>query len=359
MLLLLEPPGEFAMIDAPLKQSGHHEGPPDALKDPFGRSITYLRVSVTDRCDLRCAYCMPERMKFLPRADLLSIEELDRLVGAFIRRGVRKVRLTGGEPLVRKGVGALISRLGSKVGAGGLDELTLTTNGTRLAEHVDELVRAGVRRVNVSLDTLDPRLFEQLARRPMLPAVLDGVDAALSAGLKVKINTVALKDLNAAEIPAIIEWAHGGSMDISLIEIMPMGEVDQDRMDQYLPLSSVRDSLEQTWTLTPLAVRTGGPSRYVRVEETGGRLGFITPLTQNFCEGCNRVRLTCTGKLYMCLGQNDAADFRSLMRAGADDAALNAAIDEAISRKPKGHDFKIEQRSAAPAVPRQMSVTGG
>jgi cyclic pyranopterin phosphate synthase len=302
---------------------------------------------------------MPERMTFLPRHDLLSIEELERLISAFLHRGVRKVRLTGGEPLMRKGVDALIQRLGRQVNAKRLHELTLTTNGTRLSEHVDALVRAGVRRINVSLDTLKPDLFERITHRAALPLVLGGIETALAAGLKVKINTVALKELNAGEIPAIVTWAHERGMDVSLIEIMPMGDVDQDRLDQYLPLSVVRDALETHWTLTPLTYRTGGPSRYVRVEETGGTLGFITPLTQNFCEGCNRVRLTCTGRLYMCLGQNDAADFRELMRAGADDAALDAAIDEAISRKPKGHDFKMDRRCAAPAVARQMSVTGG
>ena len=329
------------------------------LVDPFGRAISYLRVSVTDRCDLRCSYCMPERMTFLPRSDLLSIEELERLIGAFISRGVRKVRLTGGEPLMRKGVDSLIERLGLQLADGRLDELTLTTNGTRLAEHAGALARAGVRRVNLSLDTLKPDLFEKITRRHLLAAVLQGVDAARAAGLKVKINIVALKDLNTDEIPAIISWAHGFGMDVSLIEVMPMGDVGEDRLDQYVPLSALRRSLEKRWTLMPLAFRTGGPSRYVKVEETGGRLGFITPLTQNFCEGCNRVRLTCTGRLYMCLGQNDAADFRALMRAGADDAALDDAIDEAISRKPRGHDFKIERRCAAPAVARQMSVTGG
>jgi len=329
------------------------------LIDPLGRTITYLRVSVTDRCDLRCAYCMPERMIFLPRKDLLTLEELYDLIQAFMRRGVRKVRLTGGEPLLRRGVETLIGRLGEAAAHGGLDELTLTTNATHLAEHAEALARAGVRRINVSLDTLRPEIFERIARRPALNAVLSGIDAALAAGLAVKLNTVALKDLNAGEIPDIIAWAHGRGMDVSLIEVMPMGEVDEDRFDQYLPLTTVRAELEQRWTLTGLAYRTGGPSRYVRVEETGGRLGFISPLTRNFCEGCNRVRLTCTGRLYMCLGQNDAADFRALMRSDASPEALDAAIDEAIARKPKGHDFRIEQPRAAPAVARRMSVTGG
>ena len=344
---------------SPFDASNSALAPQRPLIDPLGRTITYLRVSVTDRCDLRCAYCMPERMTFLPRADLLTLEELEQLIRAFIRRGVRKVRLTGGEPLLRRGVETLIGRLGEEVARGGLDELTLTTNATHLAEHAEALARAGVRRVNVSLDTLRPEIFDRIARRPALGAVLDGIDAALAAGLAVKINTVALKDLNAGEIPAIIAWAHERGMDVSLIEVMPMGEVDEDRFDQYLPLTAVRAGLEKRWTLSDLAYRTGGPSRYVRIEETGGRLGFISPLTRNFCEGCNRVRLTCTGRLYMCLGQNDAADFRALMRSGADAGALDDAIDDAIARKPKGHDFRIERPRAAPAVARRMSVTGG
>lgn len=329
------------------------------LADPFGRTISYLRVSVTDRCDLRCAYCMPERMTFLPRADLLTLEEMGELIHAFIRRGVRKVRLTGGEPLLRRNIATLIERLGEEVARGALDELTLTTNATHLAEHAAMLATAGVRRINVSLDTLKPDLFERISRRPALGAVLKGVDAALATGLAVKINTVALKDLNAQEIPRMIAWAHGRGMDLSLIEVMPMGEVEEDRFDQYLPLSEVRADLERNWTLTDINYRTGGPSRYVRVEETGGRLGFISPLTRNFCEGCNRVRLTCTGRLYMCLGQDDAADFRALLRAGPGVETLDKAIDEAIARKPKGHEFRIERPCAAPAVARRMSVTGG
>ena len=329
------------------------------LIDPFGRAISYLRVSVTDRCDLRCVYCMPERMKFSPRTDALSLADLDRIITAFIRRGVRKVRLTGGEPLVRKGIETLIRRLGSEVSGGRLDELTLTTNGTYLAEYVDILLDAGVRRVNVSLDTLNPEVFERITRRPALQAVLRGIEVALAAGLSVKINTVALKDLNADEIPQIIAWAHERGIDVSLIEIMPMGEIDQDRLDQYLPLSIVRARLDELWTLTPLSYRTGGPSRYFKVDETGGRLGFITPLTQNFCDGCNRVRLTSAGRLFMCLGQSDSADFGALLRGGADEAMLDVAIDDAISRKPKGHDFKIDRRCATPALARHMSVTGG
>lgn len=329
------------------------------LADPLGRTITYLRVSVTDRCDLRCAYCMPEKMQFLPRADILSLEELERLIRAFMSLGVRKVRLTGGEPLVKKGLLTLIERIGAEVGKGALDELTLTTNGTQLARFAPALKAAGVDRINVSLDTLDPVLFERLTRRRALAQVLEGVNAALSAGLAVKINTVALADANAEEIPEIITWAHGKGMDVSLIEVMPLGAVDGRRTEQYLPLTSVRDNLAERWTLTPLAYRTGGPARYVKVEETGGRLGFISPLTQNFCDSCNRVRLTCTGKLYMCLGQDDSADFKALMRNGADDAALRAAIFAAIARKPAGHDFVISPAQPAPAVARQMSVTGG
>lgn len=332
---------------------------PGELIDSFGRQITYLRVSVTDRCDLRCAYCMPERMKFLPRRDLLSLEELERLIRAFSRRGVRKVRLTGGEPLVRRDIMTLIRRLGTEVGAGLLDEITLTTNATQLRRFASCLKSAGVRRVNVSLDTLNPHTFEKLTRRAVLHDVLSGIEAALDVGLKIKINTVALSDMNETEIPQIIQWAHARGMDISLIEVMPMGDVGADRLDQYAPLSEVRRSLEMLWTLTPLALRTGGPSRYVKVEETGGVLGFITPLTGNFCDGCNRVRLTCTGKLYMCLGQEGAFDFRAIMRAGADDDALRAAIREAIALKPKGHDFAISKTERAPAVSRQMSVTGG
>jgi cyclic pyranopterin phosphate synthase len=329
------------------------------LIDPFGRTVSYLRVSATDRCDLRCAYCMPERMTFLPRRDLLTIEELARLVAAFVRRGVRKVRLTGGEPLVRKGVGTLIAALGDEVRAGRLDELTLTTNATQLEAHAEEIAAAGVKRINVSLDTLDAAVFERLTRRALLPEVLRGIDAAAAAGLFVKINIVALKGVNEHEIPSIISWAHQRGHDATLIEVMPLGEVDQDRIDHYLPLSAVRETLAKQWTLEPIVFRTGGPSRYVRVAETGGRLGFITPLTQNFCDGCNRVRLTCTGRLYMCLGQDDAADFRALLRAGASDAEIDAAIDEAIGRKPKGHDFHIDKRCARPAVARTMSATGG
>ena len=298
-------------------------------------------------------------MAFLPRKDLLTIEELSRLISAFVRRGVRKVRLTGGEPLVRKGVDSLIAALGEEVAAGRLDELTLTTNATQLTGHAQALASAGVRRINISLDTLDPAVFERLTRRALLPDVLRGIDAAANAGLFIKINVVALKGINEQDIPEIILWAHRRGHDVSLIEVMPLGDVAEDRIDHYLPLSAVREKLAQLWTLEPIAFRTGGPSRYVRVAETCGRLGFITPLTNNFCDGCNRVRLTCTGRLYMCLGQNDAADFRALLREGADEAAIDAAIDEAIGRKPKGHEFRIDRRCASPAIARTMSATGG
>src|SRR3569832_1427704 len=327
--------------------------------DPFGRHITYLRVSVTDRCDFRCGYCMPEHMNFLPKADLLTLEELERLCGAFIAKGVERLRITGGEPLVRKDLMTLIERLGARIGDGGLKELTLTTNGSQLARFARPLAAAGVKRINVSLDTLDPDKFRTITRWGNLSKVLSGIDAALDAGLQVKINMVALKDVNRTEAPAMLEWAHERGMDLTLIETMPMGESGSDRIDQYLPLSVVRADLMQAYTLEDIAYRTGGPARYARVAETGGRLGFITPLTHNFCESCNRVRVTCTGTLYMCLGQNDDADLRTPLRLSNDDALLNAAIDEAIARKPKGHDFVIDRRHKRPAVARTMSLTGG
>jgi len=330
------------------------------LIDPYMRAITYLRLSVTDRCDLRCAYCMAERMTFLPKREVLSLEELDRLAAAFIDLGVRKLRLTGGEPLVRKDVMDLVESLSRHLKSGALDELTLTTNATHLAQHAERLAAAGVARVNVSIDSLDRETYARITRRDALDKALAGVEAALAAGLKVKANAVALKSDNLHELPAMIEWAHGKGMDFTVIEAMPMGEIDQDRYDQYVPLSEVRARLEERWTLTPLAFRTGGPSRYVRVEETGGRLGFITPLSHNFCEACNRVRVTCTGRLFLCLGQEDDKDLRAVMRKKpGDDAALKEAIAEAVSRKPKGHDFAIERRGEAPASPRHMSVTGG
>jgi len=327
--------------------------------DPFGRQITYLRVSVTDRCDFRCTYCMAEDMTFLPKAELLTLEELDRLCSAFVAKGVRKLRLTGGEPLVRRNVMGLVRSLGRHVRSGALDELTLTTNGSQLAKYAGELKDAGVRRINVSLDTLDPVKFREITRWGRIEQVLEGIEAARSAGLHVKINTVALRGLNEGEIEQLMLWAHGKGMDFTLIETMPMGDIDADRTDQYLPLSLVRSLLSQRFTLEESDYRTGGPARYARVAETGGRIGFITPLTHNFCESCNRVRLTCTGTLYMCLGQDDAADLRAPLRASADDALLCTAIDEAISRKPKGHDFVIDRRRKAPAVARHMSVTGG
>ena len=327
--------------------------------DPFGRRITYLRVSVTDRCDFRCVYCMPEHMSFLPKADVLSLEELDRLCGAFIRKGVRKLRLTGGEPLVRRDVMKLFRSLGRRIGTGELDELTVTTNGSQLGRHADELVACGVRRVNVSVDTLDPDRFRQITRWGDLSKVLAGIDAAQKAGLKIKVNVVALKDVNEREIPDLVRWAHSRDMGITLIETMPMGEVDADRTDQYLPLSLVKANLATQFTMEATPERTGGPARYVRVLETGGKIGFITPLTHNFCESCNRVRLTCTGMLYMCLGQEDSADLRAVLRSSNDDAVVDAGIDEAISRKPKGHDFIIDRRHNRPAVARQMSLTGG
>ncbi len=330
-----------------------------ALVDPFGRTIDYLRVSVTDRCDFRCVYCMAEHMSFLPKSDLLTLEELDRLCSAFVARGVRKLRLTGGEPLVRRGIMTLVGSLSRHLSAGRLDELTLTTNGSQLAKYAAELAAHGMRRINVSLDTLDPEKFRAVTRWGALDHVLEGIDAAQAAGLKVKINTVALRGVNEDELRRLIEWAHGRGMDLTLIEVMPLGEIGEGRLDQYLQLSTVRARLNQRYSLEELDFRTGGPARYVRVGETGGRLGFITPLTHNFCESCNRVRVTCTGTIYMCLGQEDAADLRKPLRASEGNDLLHAAIDEAISRKPKGHDFVIDRRHRRPAVNRHMSMTGG
>jgi cyclic pyranopterin phosphate synthase len=329
------------------------------LIDPFARAITYLRVSVTDRCDFRCVYCMSEHMSFLPKADLLSLEELDRVCSAFVRRGVRKLRLTGGEPLVRRDIMTLFSSLSRHLDSGALDELTVTTNGSQLARYAAELAACGVRRINVSLDTLDPDRFRALTRWGELGKVMAGIDAAQAAGLAVKINAVALKGQNEDEIPALLAWAHGRGMDLTLIEVMPLGDVGEGRLDQYLPLSLVRARLSERYTLEDTDERTGGPARYVRVAETGGRLGFITPMTHNFCESCNRVRLTCTGTLYMCLGQEDAADLRAPLRLSEADDLLQAAIDRAILRKPRGHDFVIDRRHQRPALPRHMSVTGG
>jgi cyclic pyranopterin phosphate synthase len=330
-----------------------------SLVDPFGRAISYLRVSVTDRCDFRCVYCMAENMTFLPKADVLTLEELDRLCSAFVARGVRKLRLTGGEPLVRRGIMTLLSSLSRHLRTGQLDELTLTTNGSQLAKYAQEIKAKGVRRINVSLDTLDADKFRAITRWGSLDQVLAGIDAAQAAGLKIKINAVALRGVNEDEFPRLIDWAHGRGMDLTLIEVMPLGEIGEGRLDQYLPLSIVRARLSERYRLSDIDYRSGGPARYVRVAETGGTLGFITPMTHNFCESCNRVRVTCTGTLYMCLGQEDAADLRKPLRASESNDLLSAAIDEAISRKPKGHDFIIDRRHQRPALARHMSVTGG
>jgi cyclic pyranopterin phosphate synthase len=329
------------------------------MTDPFGRTITYLRVSVTDRCDLRCFYCMSEDMTFLPKADLLSLEELDRLCSAFIAKGVRKLRLTGGEPLVRRNVMSLVRSLSRHLKSGALNELTLTTNGSQLERFAAELADCGVRRINVSLDTLDPAKFRAITRWGDFDKVLRGIEAARAAGLRVKINAVALKNMNEDEIPALMEWAHGRDMDLTLIEVMPMGDIGTGRIDQYVPLSMVRARLASHYTLSDLNESSGGPARYVRVHETGGKLGFITPMTHNFCESCNRVRITCTGTLHTCLGHEDASDLRKPLRASADDTLLAAAIDRAIGLKPKGHDFVIDRRHNRPSVSRHMSVTGG
>jgi len=327
------------------------------LIDAFNRRVTYLRLSVTDRCDLRCSYCMPEQMQFLPRKEVLSLEELHKLALAMIGRGVSKIRLTGGEPLVRRDMIELVHAIGRKLGDG-LEELTLTTNGTQLAQFADDLAAAGVKRVNVSLDTLDAALFEKLSRRDRLGQVLEGIAAAREAGLEVKLNAVALKGLNEAEIPSLVEWAHAQGHAMTLIEVMPLGEVEGERVDHYLPLSAVRDELEKRWTLTPSEHRSGGPARYVDIAETGGRLGFITPLTNNFCSTCNRIRVTATGQLYACLGGAEKVDLRAALRSESPDANLAAALDEAMRIKPERHNFRIEQGSG-PAQPRHMSLTGG
>ncbi len=328
--------------------------------DPFGRHISYLRVSVTDRCDFRCVYCMSEDMAFLPKAEVLTLEELDRVCSAFVRLGVRKLRLTGGEPLVRRGIMTLFRSLGRHLGTGALDELTVTTNGSQLARYAEELRAAGVRRINVSLDTLDAAKFAAVTRWGKLDQVLAGIGAAQRAGLAIKINTVALKGVNEDEFDRLVAWSGEEGLDLVFIEVMPLGEIGASaRLDQYLPLSLVRARLQRRWTLDETDYRTGGPARYFTVRETGRKLGFITPLTHNFCESCNRVRLTCTGTLYMCLGQEDAADLRTPLRLSQSDAPLDAAIHEAISRKPKGHDFVIDRRHLRPAVRRHMSVTGG
>ena len=333
--------------------------PPRPLVDPFGRAITYIRVSVTDRCDFRCIYCMSEDMSFLPKRDLLTLEELDRLCSAFVARGTRKIRLTGGEPLVRRGVMGLFRNLSRHLRTGTLDEVTVTTNGSQLARYAVELADCGVERVNVSLDTLDSDRFRAITRWGDLDKVLQGVDAAQKAGLSIKLNVVALKGLNEDEFVEIVRWAHGRGADVTFIEVMPLGEIESARVDQYLPLTQVRARLGESFTLSEIPYATGGPARYVFSRETAGRIGFITPLTHNFCEGCNRVRVTCTGTLYMCLGQEDAADLRAPLRASEADDLLNDAIERAIARKPKGHDFVIDRATRRPAVSRHMSVTGG
>ncbi|MCR9212476.1 MAG: GTP 3',8-cyclase MoaA [Proteobacteria bacterium] len=328
--------------------------------DPFGREVNYLRVSVTDRCDFRCKYCMSENMTFLPKKDVLSLEELELVSAAFIRKGVRKLRITGGEPLVRKGIMELFRNLGLYIKSGELDELTLTTNGSQLSKYAGELYEAGVRRLNVSLDTLDPYRFQDITRWGNFEKVMVGIKAAQDAGLKIKINTVAVRGFNDMEVDDLIAWVGREGMDITFIETMPMGAIDEQRSDQFLPLSELKEQISKNWTLTASEYRTGGPSDYFEVSETGGRIGFITPLTHNFCESCNRVRLTCTGMLYMCLGQQDNADLKSVIRSENGLEKLDAAIDEAIGRKPKGHDFVIDRDSdGQPAVPRHMSVTGG
>jgi GTP 3',8-cyclase len=332
---------------------------PAPLIDPFQRHVSYLRVSVTDRCDFRCVYCMSEDMTFLPKAEILSLEELDRLCSAFVNLGVRKLRMTGGEPLVRRNIMSLFRNLGRHIKTGALDELTVTTNGSQLAKHAADLYDSGVRRINVSMDTLDAAKFTAITRWGKLPVVLDGLKAAKAAGLEVKINAVALKGFNDDEFDRMIAWCGKEGYDLTFIEVMPMGDIGPLRLDQYLPISMVRAKIAETWTLEDTDYKTGGPARYSVIKETGRRLGLITPLTHNFCEMCNRVRLTCTGTLYMCLGQDDAADLRGPLRASDDPQHLEAAIREAISRKPKGHDFIIDRRHTGPAVPRHMSVTGG
>lgn len=328
--------------------------------DPFGRHISYLRISVTDRCDFRCVYCMSEDMTFLPKAEILTLEELERVCSAFVRLGVRKLRMTGGEPLVRRNIMWLFRALSRHLETGALDELTLTTNGSQLGRYAQELVDAGVRRVNVSLDTLNADKFKAITRWGRFEQVMEGIAAARDAGLKIKINAVALKGVNDDELHDMVRWCGAGGYDLTFIEVMPMGDIGGEaRLDQYLPLSMVRAELQKQWTLTENDYNSGGPARYVDVAETGQKIGFITPLTHNFCESCNRVRLTCTGTLYMCLGQEDAADLRGPLRASEDDAPLDAAIHEAIGRKPKGHDFIIDRRRGSSGVNRHMSVTGG
>ncbi len=327
--------------------------------DPYGRSISYLRLSVTDRCDCRCVYCMPERMNFLPKRDVLSLEELDRLCSAFVKLGARKIRLTGGEPLVRRDIMVLIRSLSRHLASGALDELTLTTNGSQLAKFAADLAASGVKRINVSLDTLDATKFHATSRRGDLSKVLSGLDAADRAGLKIKINTVALKSVNEAEAPVLVEWAHARGYDLTFIEVMPLGGAERERLNQHLPLTQIRSALAERFTLTPSTYRSGGPARYCHVQETGGRIGFITPLTHSFCEACNRVRVTCSGKLYLCLGHEDGVDLREPLRLAQGDDLLLGVLRTAISRKPKGHDFAMARRSGTSSTQRGMSLTGG
>ena len=327
------------------------------LVDRFGRHISYLRISVTDRCDFRCVYCMAENMTFLPKREVLSFEEIETIAAAFVQRGVTKLRLTGGEPLVRRDILDLVRSLGRHLGQG-LEELTMTTNGSQLSRFANDLFKAGMRRINVSLDTLDPDRFAQITRRGRMADVMAGIDAAQAAGLQIKINMVAMRGVNEDEIEPMMEWAHGRGMGLTLIEGMPLGEVGLDRVDSYLPLRELRDRLARRWTLSKLDQRTGGPARYLHVAETGGVLGFITPMSHNFCESCNRVRLTATGQLFLCLGQEDQVNLRDALREGGAEA-LDAALDHAMLIKPKGHDFVIDRARPAPALGRHMSVTGG
>lgn len=353
-------PIPFASVPNPEANSDPRLAQPRSkLVDPFGREISYVRVSVTDRCDMRCIYCMAEDMSFLPKENLLSLEELDRLCAALIARGVERLRITGGEPLVRRNILSLFRSLSVHLEKGVLRELTVTTNGSQLAKYASDLASCGVRRINVSLDTLDPEKFRTITRWGDHAQVMKGIDAAQYAGLKVKINMVALKGMNDDEIIPMLEWAHSRGMDLTLIEVMPLGEIEAERAGQFLSLAEVVKDLGRTYNLHELADKTGGPARYLRVEETGGRLGLITPLTHNFCEGCNRVRITCTGTLYMCLGQEDSADLRAPLRASKSDELLHKALEDGIARKPKGHDFIINRDIKNPAVSRHMSVTGG
>ena len=344
----------MSMPMSPAEQPGKR-----TLVDGFFRAVTYLRVSVTDRCDLRCVYCMSPDMTFLPKKELLTLDELDRVGSAFVARGVRKLRLTGGEPLMRRGFLDLVRSLSRHLKSEDLEELTLTTNGTQLSKYAADLARCGVKRINVSLDTLDSNVFKKITRGGDIAVVLGGIAAARAAGLKVKINTVALRDLNEASLESLVEWSHERGVDITLIETMPLGDTGEDRTDQYVPLSRVRSQLEKRYALVDLLDTTGGPARYVRIAETGGRLGFITPLTHNFCETCNRVRVSCNGTLFMCLGKDDRVDLRRAVRASSSDVLLNEAIDNAMRRKPLGHDFIINRHGQSPTLARHMSVTGG